>query len=971
MIFSFGDCELDTDSFELRRGGVQERVEPQVFEVLRYLVLHRHRLVTKNELLDNVWGNRFVSESALTSRIKAARRAVGDDGSQQHTIRTIHGRGYRFIAEVVERGDDTSEAVGRAEARGEASHVALLPADDLQRDAGERLAWPMIGRAAALRVLAEAIADDQGGGVLVTGNAGVGKTRLVDELVVHLERTGSSVARANGHPEIHGIPLASFAHLLPADVAKSAGPGGTLDRGIVFHAARHALQTSAGDGRPVLVVDDADQIDDLSNALLASLVLSRSVVAVLTMRTEGGPTPFDRLVKDGHLRRIDLEPLEPENVETLLHRVLGGPMVAECVDELVSSAMGNPGVLRQLVESTLDDGTLIEHDGVWRLTGRLRPTASMRELVAHRLTDLGGEHRHVSEVLAVAGRLGLDVLVGLVGDEPIEDLERRGLVTVRTSRRRTDIELAHPLFGEVVSADMPLTRGRRIRRELADALDATGARRRDDGPRLVAWRLDGGGHVSLDRLFQVARLALIEGEDDLAERLLRQALADGGGAEATWLIAELHFRRGDTHQVESLLSTIDLTQLDEATRSRAVRRRSGNLFYGLTRPNDALAVADEGLTHITDPVARLQVEAARAVIQVMSGDVRGTLESTAAVPACEVDPLVRFEIIRARSLALAAAGRGEGALELVAEGEEIHQEFDDDLHRPGFTVLEFNRLTALTELGRLTEARARLDGLRAQRSNPNAVMWQAFAGARHELYAGNPLAALALGEDPARWSRAHGAWGAERWILALVGMARLLAGDVPQAAKDIDRVRSLESAQRGLFNTDRDRAYGWLAMSRDGPDAACEILLDAARDARERCADALEAMVLHDVVRFGLADRVTDRLTQLASQTDGALIRARAAQAEGVAGADPARLGGAVDMFERLGSSLFAAEAAAQLSLLHHAAGSADAAAAAAARGRSLRAAADAPIVSPLLTALDVLPGQVIAGNAFGVTSDT
>jgi DNA-binding winged helix-turn-helix (wHTH) protein len=953
MIFSFGDCDLDTDSFELRRGGILERVEPQVFEVLRYLLLHRDRLVTKNELLDNVWGDRFVSESALTSRIKAARRAVGDDGSQQHTIRTVHGRGYRFIADVVERSDDTAEAVSAPSTRAEPSPSALFPADDLQRDAGERLAWPMIGRAAPLRVLADSIADDDCGGVLVTGNAGVGKTRLVDELVVHLEGTGSAVARASGHPEIHGIPLASFAHLLPADVATAAGPGGALDRGVVFHAARQALETSAGGARPVLVVDDADQIDELSRALLASLVLSRSVIGVLTMRTDGGPTPFDRLVKDGHLRRIDLEPLAPETVETLLHRALGGPMVAESVDELVSSALGNPGVVRQLVESTLDAGTLIEHDGVWRLTGPLRPTASMRELIAHRLTDLGGEHRHVTEVLAVAGRLGLDLLVRMVGDEPIEDLERRGLVTVRTSRRRTDVELAHPLFGEVVSTDMPVSRGRRIRRELADALDAAGARRRDDGPRLVAWRLDGGGHVSLDRLFQAARLALIEGEHDLAERLLRQAVADGGGAEATWLMAELHFRRGDPQQVETLLSTIDLEQLDETTRSRAVRRRSGNLFYGLTRPNDALAAADEGLAHITEPVARLRVEAARAVIQVMSGDVGGTLDATTAIPSREVDPLVRFEIVRARSLAQAAAGRCEDALELVTEGEVIHQEFDDDLHRPGVTVLEFNRLTALTELGRLAEARARLEGHRAERSDPNAVMWQAFAGARLELYAGNPIAALALGEGPARWSRAYGQWGAERWILALVGMARLLAGDVTQGADDIDRVRSLETSQRGLFSTDRDRAYGWLAMTREGPDAASEILLGSARDARQRGAFALEAMVLHDVVRFGLADRVADRLTQLASQIDGVLIEARSAQASGVAEGDPDRLSSSVDMFERHGSPLFAAEAATQLSLLHHAAGSADEAAAAAARARSLRAEADASIVSPLLTSLD------------------
>jgi len=79
LIYSFGAFDLDTNVFELRRAGAPVAMEPQVFSVLTYLVEHRDRVVTKNELLDNVWGDRFVSESALTTRIKAARRAVGDD----------------------------------------------------------------------------------------------------------------------------------------------------------------------------------------------------------------------------------------------------------------------------------------------------------------------------------------------------------------------------------------------------------------------------------------------------------------------------------------------------------------------------------------------------------------------------------------------------------------------------------------------------------------------------------------------------------------------------------------------------------------------------------------------------------------------------------------------------------------------------------------------------------------------------
>jgi pimeloyl-ACP methyl ester carboxylesterase/DNA-binding winged helix-turn-helix (wHTH) protein len=82
------------------------RIEPQVFDVLLHLVQHRDRVVSKEELLDAVWGDRFVSESALTSRLKAARQAVGDDGRSQRCISTVHSRGYRFVARTRELSDD-------------------------------------------------------------------------------------------------------------------------------------------------------------------------------------------------------------------------------------------------------------------------------------------------------------------------------------------------------------------------------------------------------------------------------------------------------------------------------------------------------------------------------------------------------------------------------------------------------------------------------------------------------------------------------------------------------------------------------------------------------------------------------------------------------------------------------------------------------------------------------------------------
>jgi adenylate cyclase len=103
MIYVFGDCELDDRLYELRRTGVPLDIERKVFDVLAYLLQHRDRVVPKDELLDKLWPGVAIGEVALTRCITAARKALGDDGVRQEIIRTQHGRGYRFVAAVIEQ----------------------------------------------------------------------------------------------------------------------------------------------------------------------------------------------------------------------------------------------------------------------------------------------------------------------------------------------------------------------------------------------------------------------------------------------------------------------------------------------------------------------------------------------------------------------------------------------------------------------------------------------------------------------------------------------------------------------------------------------------------------------------------------------------------------------------------------------------------------------------------------------------
>ena len=127
MSLAFGDFEISPETYELRRAGQPVHVEPRVFELLAYLLAHRGRLVSKQELLERLWSNEFVTESALSRAVRDARRALGESGAEKRWIETVHGRGFRFAGEVSERA--TPEQAAGATAAAPA--VAVLPLEDL------------------------------------------------------------------------------------------------------------------------------------------------------------------------------------------------------------------------------------------------------------------------------------------------------------------------------------------------------------------------------------------------------------------------------------------------------------------------------------------------------------------------------------------------------------------------------------------------------------------------------------------------------------------------------------------------------------------------------------------------------------------------------------------------------------------------------------------------------------------------
>ncbi len=162
MIYRFGPFELDLARVELRSGDAVRPIEPQVFALLAFLVEHRERLVSRDEIIEKVWDGRIVSDSAVASRVKSARKALGDDGRAQQFIRTIHGQGFRFVAEVrAERPEPPVIAARESGSGPTAAEQALAPAaDPNSRPSIAVLPFRFVGDAGPYATVADALPHD-------------------------------------------------------------------------------------------------------------------------------------------------------------------------------------------------------------------------------------------------------------------------------------------------------------------------------------------------------------------------------------------------------------------------------------------------------------------------------------------------------------------------------------------------------------------------------------------------------------------------------------------------------------------------------------------------------------------------------------------------------------------------------------------------------------------------------------------
>jgi hypothetical protein len=729
----------------------------------------------------------------------------------------------------------------------------------------------------------------------LAGQAGVGKTRLAREALAAAEKRGVLTRWAVATASARALPLGAFAATL--------GVVGQ-DPARLMRQASETLLAGAGRAGVIVGVDDAHLLDELSAVLVHQLVLRRAAGVVLTLRSgERAPDAVTALWKDGHLPRLELQPLDQDETATLVEARLGGPVDSVAARRLWSITQGNALYLRQLVDSELELGRLHQVAGVWRRSGELALSPGLIELVSARIGRLPDAPKAVIEVLAFGEPLGVPLLVKLTEAVAVEQVEARGLIEVYPDGRRLQARLAHPLFGEVQRAQIGTLHARRLRGRIARVLADAGGRRADDTLRRAVLMLDSDLAPDSVLLTDAARRATELGDFTLAIRVARAAVAAGGGFEPRLLLGHAlgwSGRWAEADAEQAVLGTAALARTD-AQRAQAAIPQVFGLAWSFGRPAEAEAVLDAVASTITDDAAALELTGLRSVLDAHLGQTARATEAAVGVlanPRCS--PAATQLATWGLAMGSGGLGRLDGVEETLRRTDAQVESFESGLHQAAVVV---SCLRGLLMMGLLERA--------DQVARRYRERWQDTPG-YGEVMTSLMCAAVAMSRGQvrtaARWCRQviaalHGADSNGQSFAALVLLTGSLgmAGDATSARQALVEMMTAQHPTYVYLEPNAQLAEAWVAAAEGGVSKAVALARQAAEAAASQHQPAVEVVALHTAVCFG--DRtVADRLAQLATQVDGPRAPAAAAHAAALAADDAQVLHVASVHLEQIGT---------------------------------------------------------------------
>ncbi|WP_308205934.1 ATP-binding protein, partial [Mycolicibacterium gadium] len=449
-----------------------------------------------------------------------------------------------------------------------------------------RLTWPLFGRTDEMQIIDAALMDGDVSGVLVSGVEGVGKSRIARECLAAAAKRGSETRWTAGASSARAIPLGAFSAWAPSGVTDTL----QLLRGVI-----ESLTESPSGAQVVLAVDDVHLLDDLSTFVVHQIVQRGAAKVILTVR-DGEPIPpaVQEIWTTGRFARVDLGQLTLAETTALLTAALNGPVDPDAAGRLWNLTRGNMLYLRNIVEQEVADGRILQQNGLWRWVGEPVMPPGLVELIESRIGALSASVGDVVDVLAVGEPIELASLTRITDAGAIEEAETRGLISLEPAGDGIEVRVTHPLYGEVRRRRAPHSRLRRLRGVVASELAAS---TRDGDIRGVVRRatltLDSDLTPHADLLVKAAYGAVWLGDLALADRLAEAASNVGSGPEPNFLRAHALSWFGRGGDAESLLASIDTSQLTDEEHARFAFLRSSNLLWALGDPQGAKDFIDE------------------------------------------------------------------------------------------------------------------------------------------------------------------------------------------------------------------------------------------------------------------------------------------------------------------------------------------------------------------------------------------
>lgn len=740
----------------------------------------------------------------------------------------------------------------------------------------------------------------------MVGPAGVGKTTLARMVTDSL---GKPVRWAACTESSRAIPLGAFAPWV--------APTASRDPIAALVSAREAL---VADPDTIIGIDDAHLLDQLSATLVHQIAMDRSARIIATVRT-GEPVPHavTSLWKDAYLHRLELENLTKDQCAELVERVLGGSLEGLSADVIWDSSGGNPLFLRNMVEGAVESGALSEVSGVWQLRGPTAVPSGLVALLNDRLDRAGTRVVDALKVLSLYEPIDIDLLVGLVGEEPIDDAETLDLIKTSRDGDTTNVRFSHPLYGDVVRRRISTVAARRLRARLVDALLDHTADTAAERIRLAQLCVDAHRETDTALLIAAAKDAIFLANLPLGERLARAAYERDGSLTAAELLSRAIMWQGRVVEADAVFTAFDPDSFNEFELVIWAVSRMSLIFWMLGDVAESHRMLDLLNHKVEHPTLRLVVDAVAAAMAVHENRIdegialaERVLENPHA-PSQAID----FAAFGA-GLAMSIAGRGRDYAP-YAERTRAKKKATDGMIS---VMVRYCDVLALTMVGDLKEARDRAAEYTQFSSSGQFLGWAiakimagvaaTYSGSFREAISEFEQALAALNaKQPLPW-RLPG-----RLILV---RAYAALNDVDEAERVLRDAEEHSGAHLAIHEPQRVLAQAWIAAAQGAEREAVDHAHRAAGIARESGQLALEAEALHHATRFG--DKTTaGRLAELEHLIQGELGHVYSQHAAALAAGDPDELASASYEFEKTGLLLSAADAAAQAAKLFERAG--------------------------------------------------